>query len=197
MKVKWYSFWIRLAYFLRLRGVFNNLQRWLKGEHDAPRSPLLRFDTPDELRRYVHERFVYRLDQARVGGIAFPLDWITEAEVFQARLENRSNIDGDCDDYHNWFARCLQTMTGVSKVYLLSLGYVGGGHTVCVYKYGKNWFLCDYKIYPLNDPNNAPMKVAARRTKDKDDPSVSFFVFESIDPEFRAVAIGPNDRVPT
>lgn len=197
MKRAWYSFWLRVAFALRLRWPSIWLQRWIKGELKAPKKPIPDFETPHEAAAYAGERFQYRLDMGRLGGLVFPLDWITDPEVFQARLEEGTAKDGDCDDYHYWAAVAVSKIEGVDSVYLLSSGYPGGAHTTAVFRYKGNWLHFDYSIYPLHDPNEAPAAVAKRYTKAADgDPEVVFYVFETLDPPWRAKAIGP-DKVPS
>jgi hypothetical protein len=190
------SFWIRVAYLLRLRGPFVRLQRRLKREHKAPRKPLPKFDSPEHVERYVKKRFKYRLDQTRIGGKMIPLDWVTDPEVFHARLDEGEQKDGDCDDYHAFVAHALKPISGVSDVYLLSSGYKGGGHTTCVYKFKGNWYLFNYSIKLIDDPNDAPRLVAEWGTKGDNEVAVEFYVFETIDPPWRAAALGRRGRVP-
>jgi hypothetical protein len=47
-------------------------------------------------------------------------------------------------------------------------------------------------LYKLEDPNDAPLKVAERYTRSYDPIEVTFYVFETIDPPWRAVAISPD-----
>jgi hypothetical protein len=148
------------------------------------------FEKPTDLVAYATARFRYRKDQGRIGGWVFPLDWITDPEVFQARLENLDNParDGDCDDYHYWAATALSKIHGVDRIHLLSTGYRGGGHATVIYRYYQSWYHLDYRIYSISDPNRAPMQVADRYG----DGSVLFWVFESFDRPWRAVAIYPE-----
>ena len=62
-------FWIRLYYALGLRRALNRLQRWLVGEHKMPRSELLDFDSPGAVVAYVGQRFQWRKDSTRLGGL--------------------------------------------------------------------------------------------------------------------------------
>lgn len=192
-------FWntlLRLAYALRLRWPFIWLQRLLKGELSAPREPLpTHLKTPEEIYLYAKQRFKYRKDEARLGKWIVPMDWVTDPEVMQHRLNNPDDRDGDCDDIHFWAARMLQDCPGVSRVYLCSSGFVGGAHTTCVYRYNDAWYHLDYRIYTLANPNSAPMRVASRYTRPPNAVKVTFSVFETIDPPWRAVAIG-KDQVP-
>lgn len=194
LKQRWFWFWISLAYLLRLRGVANAVQRWVAAEHRAPRSELRSFESPEQLVAYARPRFRWRLDSGRLGGWALPLDWITSPEVFQHRLEQDDVGHGDCDDYHYWAAVLIAEMDDVDVVYLLSSGLPRGGHTTAVFRRADRWWHLDYGLYPIDDPNDAPAKVA-RRYADVD--TVPWYVFEHIEPRWRSAAIGPAGRVPT
>ena len=61
--------------------------------------------------------------------------------------------DGDCDDYHNWFAACLRLVPKVEDVMLVSSGYKGGGHTTCCYRMDGQWYHVNYKITPIDSPS--------------------------------------------
>jgi hypothetical protein len=161
---------IWLFYKLRLRPAFNWLQRRAKGEHKATRAPLPRFSTPASIEEYIRFRFSWRADSGRLGGIVFPLDWISDAEIFHARVLAGESGHGDCDDYHNFFAVALRTLVGVGRVYLVSSGFrkgrFGGGHTTCVFEYRSRWYHVDYGIKEIDDPNLAPYEVARARSDD-------------------------------
>lgn len=188
-KQRWYWFWLKVAFWLRLRWPVIKLQRWIKGEHKAPRREVMTFETPSKLVGYATARFKYRKDQGRIGGWVFPLDWVTDPEVFQARLEGEGEPrHGDCDDYHFWAATALAKIRGVSDIYLVSTGYKGGGHATVVYRYFGAWYHLDYRIYSISDPHRAPQQVADRYG----DGSIMFWVFESFDRPWRAAAIYPE-----
>lgn len=196
-KQHWFRFWLRAAYFLRLRWPAIWLVRWLKGELSAPRKELPPFKTPDEIIRYAAERFQYREDKGRVGGWVFPLDWVTDPEVFQARLDDRVQRDGDCDDYHFWVAEALSGVDGIDRLYLMTCGYRGGAHTTVVFRDSwKKWRLVDYALTTLEDPNDAPGLVARRYSIDGTG-HVTYYVFETLFfPPWRAEAIGPDKITP-
>jgi len=197
MEKWWYGILLRSAYALRLRYPAIWAQRWWMGENKAPRSPLPMFNTPEAIVEYAQNRFRYRSDQGKLGGWMYPLDWITHPEVFQHRLENDQDRDGDCDDYHWWAASCLAKIPDVTTIYLLSSGYDGDkGHATCVFEYRGSWKHLDYRIYPLSDPNDAPLEVAKRYTRGGRRVDVPWYVFESQSNPWRAVAIGPNGKVP-
>lgn len=194
----WYGFWIRIAYALRLRGFVVRIQRRIKGERKAPREALPQFATPEDLETYIRARFEYRRDQTRVGGFMLPLDWVTHEEVFHARLLDPELPDGDCDDYAFFVARALLLISGVSDVLLLSSGYKGGGHTTCVYRYKSNWYLFNYKIQLIDDPNNAPQLVSNWGSRRDARPAkTNFYVFEYVDDNrmWRPAAICPKGRI--
>jgi hypothetical protein len=184
---------LRIVYALRLRSAFIWLQRRFKGEHKETRTPVRNFASPDELARFARPRFQYRKDYGEIFGVRFPLDWPTDPEVFQTRLDSKKNVDGDCDDYHVWAAVALSLIDGVQKVYILSTIYTGGGHTCCVFKFNGNWFLLNYGIESIDDPNDAPAKVADWATEN---PKIYAYVFENVEPAWSAAAIGPNQKVP-
>jgi hypothetical protein len=193
------GFFIKLAYLLRLRGPANSFQRWLKKEHKAPRVKLLEASTPQQIRDFAKEHgYKWRKDATRVGGWVLPLDWVTHPEVFQAKLKQDPypGGDGDCDDYHNWFAACLRKIPSVEKVYVVSSGYPGGGHTTCCYKQDGKWYHVNYKIAEIDNPNDIPDIVAVWGTDAPKKPKVTFYVFEHAYPQWKAAATGPNGKVP-
>lgn len=193
VKKLWFAFWIRVAYVLHLRGPAVKLQRWLKREHRARRSELIKAQSPADIRQYaVDNDYEWRKDETRVGGWMMPLDWVTEPEVFQARLEDSVPKDGDCDDYHFWFASCLKEVESVDEVIMLSVGYPGGGHTVCVYRQGTEWYLVNYKIQPIPGPMDAPKIIAEWGTDAPKTPEVLWYVFESMEDLWTARAISPK-----
>jgi hypothetical protein len=166
-----------------------------------PRSRLFEGKTPNEIRDYATSNgYKWRRDETRVGGWLMPLDWVTHPEVFQAKLEQSPypGGDGDCDDYHNWFAACLSKLPSVQRVYIVSSGYPGGGHTTCCFKQNGAWYHVNYNIAPIGDPNKIPQIVADwGDRKHKKGNEVTFYVFEHAYPQWKAVAIGPNGKVPT
>ncbi|MHA1572984.1 MAG: hypothetical protein ACTSX8_03235 [Alphaproteobacteria bacterium] len=191
-KQRWYRFWLQAAYALHLRWPATLVQRWIKGELNAPKAKLKIFDTPQGVVDYAQSRFHYRADTGRVGGLVFPLDWVTHPEVFQARLDDKTVADGDCDDYHYWAANVLSLIEGVDRVYLLSSGYPGGAHATVVLRYRGRWMLLDYRLHDIADPNVAPIKVAKIHAHGSTE--VPWYVFESVWNPWRAAAIGP-DRI--
>lgn len=193
MRQAWYGFWIRLAFLLRLRGLSVRLQRWLKRETKAPRAPLESFPRPEAIEEYVSSRFEYRDDETRIGGWTVPLDWVTDPEVFQARLDSDEKRDGDCDDFAFWVANVLLDVPGVEVVYLVSAGFPGGGHTFCVYRYHGGWFLFDYRISELRNPNDAPERIAHRYFGEGTE--VYWYAFETVEPPWRLAATCPKGRV--
>lgn len=137
---------------------------------------------------------MYRLDTGNFFGVKFPLDWPTDPEVFQARLDAEDGKDGDCDDYHTWAAHALSLVSGVESVFILSCIYEGGGHTVCVFKYLGDWFLFNYRIILIESPNKAPEMVA--KWANRKDGTLQAYVFENLEPAWTAAAIGPNGKIP-
>lgn len=193
----WYGFWIRLAYALGLRTAVIDVQRWFL-ERDAPRAKLPTFDTPWALEKFLVPRFEWRKDSGRLGGVVFPLDWISCPEVFWARLLDTDQVgDGDCDDVHYAVAVMLSRMTNVTCVRLLSTGYLKpwfwkfrqqGGHTTCVFRYNGRWWHFNYGITEIDDPNAAPLEVARRHG---DIGWNLWHVWEYIEPRFKPAAICP------
>jgi hypothetical protein len=193
MILRWYGFWVRIAYALRLRRGANRLQRWLKGEPKAPRKALPLFSAVEDVDRYARkQRYKWRTDASRVGGILLPLDWISDPEVFQARLEQPSpsgDGDGDCDDRHFWAAHCYARIEGVQNVMLCSTGFAGGGHTTCAFLLNGQWYHDNYGLSPIDDPNDIPQIVARRHTPEGKKVRVIFYVFEDL--ELNAITICP------
>lgn len=197
--VRWFSFWIKLAYKLGLRKWSIKRQRELTGEKKDERvDRLLEVATPGEIRAFAQaHKYTWRPDATRVAGKVFPLDWVSEPEVFQWRLEQDPfpEGDGDCDDYHYWFAHCLLSVPGIIRenVVMCSVGYPGGGHTTCAYKYKDRWFHVNYKISEIDDPNDIPRIVAEWGTDAPKEPKVLWYVFEDL--EFNPLAIGPKGKI--
>lgn len=175
----------------------NRIQRRLAGEHNAPRAELPGFISPEEIEAYARARFDWRKDElktsGRIGGFMVPLDWISDPEVFQHRLAREAVADGDCDDYHWWFAECLDRLpaeAGVRDVMLVSssLGWTGG-HTSCVYRVEDDgWYHVDYEIRRIPDPFAVPNDVAQRYADTEAEEVVQWWVMETLDNE--AYAIG-------
>jgi hypothetical protein len=175
---------IRLAYWLHIRVPWSLIVRAICREKE--RTPLNKFNTPQELADYLKAKFQYRYDPDLVivfGPVVIKeqgaIDYVSHPEYFQWKLENPGG-DGDCDDFHWYAANALKTIAGVEKVYYLSSGFIGGGHATAVYKYQGSWFHLDYKIYPLVDPNEAPKGVAERYTKKGKPVQVTYWVWENV-----------------
>jgi len=184
----WFGFWIRLVYLLRLRNIINVFQRWLK-ERKAEKSHLRDFDSPENMVNYARTFFDWRRDETRVGGIVFPLDWISHPEVFERRLEKRENLDGDCDDYAAYCCAHLKKM-GIDA-WLCSVGYPGGGHTVCCYEHNGKKYLINYKLQEIQDFNDVPQIIAEWGTrKNGKEPKVYWYLFERF-PEFKIIKVCP------
>lgn len=193
---RWYGFWLRVAFALKLRRPFNRFQRWLKNEHKAPRKALPSFEDIFDVDRYARkQKYTWREDATRIGGLMLPLDYISEPEVFQAKLELpiSPDGDGDCDDRHFWAAHCYKRIKGVEDVVLCSSGFKGGGHTTCAVLFNGQWYHDNYGLEPIDDPNDIPMLVAMWGTKAGKPVEVTFYVFEDV--ELNALAICPNGRV--
>lgn len=136
----WYRFLVWALFALRLRRPLNNLQRWLAGEHKAQRLPLASLYSVAGLLNHL-DGFEYRKD--RIGGIA--ADWVTDPEVFEARLAT-PGADDDCDGYHHYCAVQLGKMLEIDCAYHVSIGYKGGGHIACVYRDDTGrWWLLNYQ----------------------------------------------------
>lgn len=132
-----------MLYACRLRRPLNSLQRWIAGDHKAKSTSLRWCSSPADVRNIL-DRFDWRKDGTRIGGIFFPLDFVSKATVTQARLYNKHAVDGDCDDAHHYAAMQLLRMVDVDEVYHVTIGYPGGGHLACVYSYRGNWWLMNY-----------------------------------------------------
>ena len=184
IKQLWFGFWIRVAYLFNLRWLSCEFMRWWSGENKAPRVPLPRFDTPEEVQTYVMAHFQYRKDQFELKLFKrrwlFMCDWVSHPEVFQGRLMDKTTRDGDCDDIHFWVANVLKDVPNVAEVYLLSSGFRGGAHATTVFKYKGQWKHFDYHIYELADPNHAPDAVTERYTKKGEKKETTFWNFERV-----------------
>jgi hypothetical protein len=182
----WYGWWIFWLYALRLRKPLNELQRRLAGElHRAPRTALAEIDHPGGVRE-VLARKQWRADGVSLGGLFIPLDYISDAEVTQARLDSDREADGDCDDLHHWAARVLERMADVSAVYHVSIGYRGGGHVATVYRFRDRWWLLNYGVVlPLHAPADARGLLLkwASRVRGYDVGPGRWLVFETTDLE--------------
>ena len=183
--VRWYGFWLRVAFTLGLRKLTCKFMRRWKGEHKEKRTPVMLFESPEAIAAYISHYFQYRHDTIVLllnkRRYVFPVDWVTDPEVMQTRLENCLVEDGDCDDIHFWAARALCTVPGVSEIYLLSSGFNGGAHATTVFKYFGEWKHIDYRLYDLHgDPMQATIDVALRCTKEGREHTISFWCFEKV-----------------
>jgi hypothetical protein len=156
---------IYVFYFFNLRRISIIVQRFLAGEYHDPTRKL---PTPDETTTLEQPQgaidyirhvgpFQYRLDQYKILNWFLPLDWVTDPEVFHARLASADVRDGDCDDYHYFVATLLSDVPDVSDVLLHSIVWDGdsgvNGHTVCSYTYADQRWLVDYTIQALGNRN--------------------------------------------
>ena len=165
----WYWFWIGVLYGLRLRRPLNSLQRRLQKERSEARLPLADLRTLDGLRAHL-KPFDYRKDGSRIAGFFFPMDYVSDPEVFEARLRSGAVADGDCDDFAHYAATQLKRMG--HDAYHVTIGYQGGGHVACVYR-GKGdgtWYLMNYQtVTYLEHPQDAEEHLlkwaTARRTR--------------------------------
>lgn len=184
VKGLWFGFWIRVAYLFNLRKLSCSFMRWWSGETKAKRMKLPTFRTPEEMANYVSTRFQYRKDEFELKLFKrrwfFMSDWVSDPEVFQARLESREVKDGDCDDIHFWAANVLVEVPGVTDVFLLSSGFNGGAHATTVFKRDGVWKHFDYELYNLKDPNFAPDAVTERYSKKGTKKETTFYAFERV-----------------
>ena len=143
-----WPFLVRVYFFLRLRKLVNDFQRWWKNEHKAKRAKLPDdFETPEDVEAFIKDKFQWPPDGTRLFGRFIALDYITHPEVFHARItDGVRHEEGDCDDFHAWVATVLQSVPGVSHAYLHSTVWNGGGHTTAVYEYKGMYFGFNYRI---------------------------------------------------
>jgi hypothetical protein len=200
LKIYWFGFWIRVAYLLGLRRLSCWAGRWLAGDNKVKKTELPKFDDLEHVESYFDDLFQYRYDkiliEVKKGATIFlPLDWVSDPRVFQTKLEDAKVKDGDCDDAHFWFAHAIQGMAGVEEVYLLSSGWPGGAHATTVFRFFGQWLHFDYRIYELEDPMDAPAKVAERYTKGgAKSQRVTFWNFERVTPtSWEPAAICPKE----
>jgi hypothetical protein len=196
----WLAYWLPFGRYLNFRGIGNAIQRRWKREHKDDRSELFRGKKPQSIRDFaVESKYKWREDATRVGKKKLLLDWVSHPKVFQARMEKDPfpQGDGDCDDYHNWFAACLRLVPGTDNVMVVSVGYPKGGHTVCAYAYEGKKYLVNYRIQEIADFNEIPDIIAKWGTKKKEgvEPKVTFYVFEKAYPQWKLMACGPKGRV--
>ena len=189
------SFWLHVVYALNLRVIWASIARLLMG--DTKKAPLKDFATPQELQAYLEQVFEYGPDPGGdilfEGQVAIPAGWFDypkDPEHFQWLL-NTPGPDGDCDCDHWYIANQLIRMKCVQKVYFMCSGFVGGAHATAVYMQDDKWFHFDYRIYPIDNPNDAPMKVALRYTTKGQPIDVMFWTFETVKP-WKVVAISPK-----
>lgn len=175
---------IRLAYFLRLRRPINDVQRWL-AERNAPRSPLPRFETPDQAVAYALARKRWGKDKL---GRWLPIgDWSSLPEVTQGRMEAHDGRTGDCDDYHAWVAEQLLRTPDVVDVLRMSCWTWTRGHTTCVFQRSDGrLFLVDYEIYEVESYRDALAHVQRRYKYSR----LRGWVFET--PDLELVAVWPE-----
>ena len=195
------AYWLPAGPWLNFRGIGNSLQRWLKGETKMPREDLVECKTPQQIRDHaLYHGYKWRKDATRLGGKVFPLDWVTHPKVFQWKLtqDPYPQGDGDCDDYHNWFAACLRLLppeANISRVMVVSSGYPGGGHTTCAYEQNGRKHHVNYRIREIADFNDIPQIVADWSDKEATGVPVTFYVFEAAYPKWKALAVGPWGKV--
>jgi len=186
---------LRLAFWLHLRKPWSKVSRWLRGE--KARKTLFKYQAPGELEAELAD-FQYRGDPFNGRW-----DYVSHPEYVEVLIHDPNKPDGDCDDAHWYVANCLKVIPGVTEVYYLSSGFYSentkkrGGHATAVYRYEGKWYHFDWEIYPLDDPNEAPKKVAQRYTKDPEG-EATFWVWETVGEtgsdthEWRPLAICPN-----
>ena len=201
----WLAYVLPFGRWLNLRGIGNAIQRRWKREHKAPRAELVHADSPQGIRQFaLSMKYKWREDATRVGKKKLLLDWVSHPRVFQWRMEQDPfpEGDGDCDDYHNWFAACLRLLpeaVGVSNVMVVSSGYPGGGHTTCAYEQNGKKYHVNYRIAEITDFNDIPQIVADwAAAKDKEPVGsyhVTFYVFEAAYPQWKLLACGPKGKV--
>lgn len=138
----WYAFWLWLAYATGFRWRWNALlRRVLDG--GAYREPLATLKHPPALAHHLR-RWAWRRDGGRIGGLFIPIDYVSHPEVTEGRISSHLHADGDCDDAHHYAAVQLSQMPRVDVAVCVSIGYPGGGHMACVYRYLGEWWLLDY-----------------------------------------------------
>lgn len=179
-----YAIVLRLFYWTRIRQAWNKFCQSRFDEKKRACLPSLK--EPSDVWNYLRGRFEYRKDPAR--GM---LDYFSEPEVFHWRFLNEDIPDGDCDDVARFAAACIQKMDGVQELYILHSGFNGGAHATVVFKRFDCWFHFDYGVHPINNPMDAPRKVAARYAKKScRNYEVTYWNFETFD--MRPVAINPT-----
>lgn len=171
---------LRIAFLLHLRIPWSLLIRWIKKENK--RAPIPNYMAPGNI-ELVMSKFQYKKDP-----LEGQIDYVSHPEYVQAVLNDPDAKDGDCDDGHWFVANAMKKCVGVTEVYYLSCGFSSSkidkdsGHAVCVYKYNNSWFLYDWKIYPIGNPNDAMMEIAKRYTGDEN-AQVTYYVWESVGEE--------------
>lgn len=178
---------VKCFYWLGLRKFLINAQRVITGENLKRRTRLPKFYRPEDVERYINQKFKYRLDEIKIMGKTIPLDWVSDPEIFQTKLINMDDFDGDCDDYHYWVATSLSKLAGVKNVMMVSIVWAGGGHTVCVYSYKGDWWLFNYAIIKIDSPNDVPKLVLSRHAPKAE---MRFYVFEDLN--FKLLAVKPE-----
>ena len=174
----WYGFWFRIFYILNLRVISIKLQRWLM-ERKAPRAPLPKFDSVDDILQYLKVRdYTWRRDGFRFLGIFIPLDWPTHPEVFQASLLDHNTEEEDCDGFHLYVATLASEFA--EDVALCSTLYPGGGHTACAVKENGEWtFINYYTKTKVDELLDIPQLIASWGSPKK--PKVKAYVIEDLD----------------
>lgn len=157
--------WLTRAFhFLRWPAI--KLQRLINGESGALRSTLPHFLSISAAIDYAKPKFAYRRDKTRLGPISLHTDWISDPEVFQARLDDSLTLDGDCDDYHAWIAACALKINGVERASLLTVIYEDGGHTVALIRMKDgDTFMVNYNLMMIVSSEAQAAKDVAKRYK--------------------------------
>jgi hypothetical protein len=178
---------VRFFYWANLRKLTINIQRAISGENLRRRTRLPKFYSPEGVEKYINEKFKYRRDDLEILGKKMALDWVSDPEVFQTKLLNINDFDGDCDDYHYWVATALSKIPGVKNVMMTSVIWVGGGHAVCTYSYKGDWWLFNYGIKKIDSPNDVPRLVLELHAPEAE---MRYYVFEDLN--FKLLAVKPK-----
>lgn len=119
------------AIYLAAKSAWSRAWSWLNPS--APRRPVPRFGTPQEVSQYLMDHAVYTGDP---GGGA--VDFYTPPEVFQAAMEAgkvaAARLSIDCDDYAAYAFAALRQIPGCSpQMYTLIDAGLVGSHVICAF----------------------------------------------------------------
>jgi hypothetical protein len=191
---------IRVTYGLGLRKLWTYFSRYIFQGRGRTELPTL--DDPQAVENLL-AKCQYRADP-----FSGKWDFIYSPEYIMWLIENHDYENfpkgpyiGDCDDFHFLGAHLMSKIAGVSDVHYLSSGFYGpkrpkrksGAHATFTYVFNGREYHLDYRIRNIDKAQDAPQAVAERYGKDGG--VVTYWVWETVVPKWKPVAITPKELV--